>query len=134
MKILKSAVIGLLSSLFLSALSVGAVETPRQERQENRAQFAKEHPRRAEVNKRVAHQKKQLNQQLKSGKITQAQYDTEMAKLKDVKQQERTDVKANGGHLTKTQQKGLNQELNATHQDIKNDNAPATPPAPPAQQ
>ena len=131
MKILKSVTISLMSFLLLSALSLRAAETPRQERQEKRARFAKEHPRRAEVNRRVDRQKNQLNRQLKSGKITQAQYDTEMAKLKEVKTEERTDVKANGGHLTKGEQKNLNKELNTTHQEIKGEGG-STPP-PPAQ-
>ena len=116
-------------ALAVPATAVLAEETPRHERREN---FAQQHPRRAEVNRRVEHQRRELNQQLKSGKITKEQYDAEMAKLKDVKAEEKADVKANGGHLTKDEQKDLNKDLNATHQDIKSNQgaAPAAPAAP----
>ena len=99
-------------------------------------QFAKKHPRRNEVNTRVHNQRKQLKQQLKAGKITQQQYNDQMAALKNVKNQEHADVSANGGYITKGQDKALNQELNLNrkeiNQDVKNGAAPpVTPPPPP---
>ena len=136
---MKRILISLLSvALFVPGLLSHAADNPAP-RQENR-EFAKEHPRRAEVNQRIERQKRELKRQLKSGKITQAQYDAQMAQLKNIKQEERSDVKANDGRLTKGEQKNLNQQLNTTHQEIKSDNgAPAnqppatTPPPPPAQ-
>ncbi len=100
----------------------GHAETARQER------FEKNHPRRAEINERVNRQRRELKRQLKQGKITKEQYDQQMAALKGIKDEEHADVKDNKGSLTKDQQKALNQELNATHQEIKQDNAaPAAP-------
>lgn len=86
--------------------------------------FAAEHPRRNEVNARVRNQRRLLRQQLKSGKITQQQYNDQMAALKNVKNQEHADVAANGGSLTKGQQGALNQELNQNREQIK-DNSQA---------
>ena len=97
---MKRIMISLLSlGLFLPAALTQAADTSAP--QQNRRDFAQEHPRRAEVNRRIDRQKRELKRQLKSGKITQAQYDAQMAQLKNVKQEERSDVKANGGSLTK---------------------------------
>ena len=95
-------------------------------------QFARKHPRRNEVNERVRNQRRMLNQQLKSGKITRQQYNDQMAALKNVKNQEHADVKANGGHITRQQQGALNQELNQNREQIKDNTQAAPPPAAPA--
>lgn len=92
-------------------------------------QFAKQHPRRNEINERVRNQRHLLKQQLKSGKITQQQYNDQMAALKNVKAQEHADVAANGGSVTKAQDKALNQELNQNREQIKDNSQAATPPA-----
>ena len=92
-------------------------------------QFAHKHPRRNEVNARVRNQRRLLKQQLKSGKINQQQYNDQMAALKNVKNQEHADVAANGGYITKGQDKALNQELNQNREQIKDNNQAATPPA-----
>ena len=91
------------------------------------SQFAHRHPRRNEVNMRVANQRRLLKKQLKSGKITQQQYNDQMATLKNVKNQEHADVGANGGALTKQQQGSLNQELNQNREQIKDNTQAATP-------
>ena len=87
--------------------------------------FAQKHPRRAQVNHRVKNQEKRINKDLASGKITEQQADQLKANDKAIKQQERADVKANGGYLTKDQQKQLNQEENANSKLIKDEAHPA---------
>src|SRR5690349_9351275 len=67
-------------------------------------QFAKKHPRRAQVNHRIKNQRQRINKDLSSGKINQQQADQLRANDRAIKQQERADVKANGGSLTKDQQ------------------------------
>jgi hypothetical protein len=124
-------------SLLLPAVRVQAADEPqgqRREMRERREEFRQHHPRRAEVNERIGRQRMMLRRDLRAGKITQAQYDAEMAKLKTVKQEEISDVKAHKGHLAKEEQQGLNKELNATRKDINDmtGQAPATTPAPPA--
>ena len=77
------------------------------------SKFAQQHPRRNEVNTRVANQRARINQGVKSGKLMAQQAQQLKANDKAMKQQEHADVKANGGHLTKREQKQLNQEENA---------------------
>jgi hypothetical protein len=87
--------------------------------------FAKQHPRRNEVNMRIANQRARIAQGVKSGKLTPAQAKQLLANDKAIKQQEHADVKANGGYLTKPEQKQLNQEENADSKLIRDEKHPA---------
>jgi hypothetical protein len=89
------------------------------------SKFAKQHPRRNEVNKRVANQRARINQGDKSGKLTAQQTQQLKANDRAIKQQEHADVKANGGHLTKPELKQLNQEENANSSLIRDEKHPA---------
>jgi hypothetical protein len=89
------------------------------------SKFAHQHPRRNEVNKRVAKQMARINQGDKSDKLTAQQTKQLKANDKAIKQQERADVKANGGHLTKREQRQLNQEENANSKLIRDEKNPA---------
>ena len=95
-------------------------------------EFAEKHPRRNEVNERVDHQRARINEGVKSGKLTQGQAAQLRGNDKAIKQQEHAEVKANGGHLTKAEQKQLNQEENANSKLIHAEKHPAgaTPPPP----
>jgi hypothetical protein len=87
-------------------------------------QFAKKHPRRNEVNKRVKNQRKRINQDVKKGDLTQQQASQLKANDAAIKQQEHADVKANGGYLTKPEQRQLNQEENANSKLIHDEAHP----------
>jgi hypothetical protein len=67
--------------------------------------FAKEHPRRNEVNTRVDNQRARIDQGLKNGTLDKQQAQQLRANDRAIKQQEHADVKANGGYLTGAQQK-----------------------------
>lgn len=89
------------------------------------SKFAKQHPRRNQVNKRVKNQRTRINAGEKSGKLTQQQASQLRANENAIKQQEHADVKANGGHLTKAEQKQFNQEENANSKLIRDEKHPA---------
>ena len=55
---------------------------------------------------------------VKSGELTAAEAKTLRGEEAGVKAEERAEVKANGGHLTKGKQKQLNQELNQDSKQI----------------
>jgi hypothetical protein len=86
--------------------------------------FAKEHPRRNEVNTRVDNQRGRIDQGLKNGTLDKQQAQQLRANDRAVKQQEHADVKANGGYLTGAQQKQINQEENANSQMIRDEKHP----------
>jgi len=129
-KTMNTAVMAALTLGLLAPVRIVLADTPADKH------FEQAHPRRDEINDRVRHQRLLLKKQLKDGKITQAQYDQQMASLKNVKTQEVADVKANGGYVTKDQQKALNQELNQNrkeiHQDVTSNGGGTAAPATPA--
>ena len=88
-------------------------------------QFAKNHPRRAEVNRRFRRQNRRINQGVKKGELTPQQAQQLKANDASIKAQERADVKANGGYLTKPEQRQLNQEENANSKLIRDEKHPA---------
>lgn len=100
------AVLGLMS--FFAAANSFADET----------KWQKDHPRRVEVNKRLANQNKRINNEVKEGDMSKAK----AAKLKkddrQIRQEERDMAAQNGGHLTKQEQKTLNQQENAVSKKI----------------
>ncbi len=89
------------------------------------SRFARQHPRRNEINERIARQRSRINQGVASGKLTQTQATQLRADDNAIKQQEQADVKANGGYLTKTEKRQLNQEENANSTLIRDEKHPA---------
>jgi len=84
----------------------------------SKAEWNKDHPRRAEVNARIAKQNKRITNEVKEGEINKSQAQALRATDKSVRAQERADAKANGGHITKAEQANLNQQLNQNSQVI----------------
>ena len=81
-------------------------------------QWQKEHPRRTEVNARLANQNKRIKQERKEGEITKAQAQKLHAEDHAIRQEERTMASTNGGHITKAEKRALNQQENQVSQQI----------------
>jgi hypothetical protein len=81
-------------------------------------QWQKSHPRREQVNNRLANQNKRIHQEVKEGDLTKGQ----AAKLhkddRQIRKEERLMASHNGGHVTKSEQKVLNQQENAVSKQI----------------
>ncbi len=81
-------------------------------------QWQKTHPRRAEVNARLKNQNRRIKQEVKEGELTKQQ----AAKLHNedhqIRQEERDMASQNGSHITKSEQKVLNQQENAVSKQI----------------
>ena len=112
-------------ALMLSLSAIGYAANPGNPTGAKGSKFAKEHPRRNQVNKRVDKQRDRINEGEKSGKLTKAQGNQLKANDRAIKQQEHADVKANGGSLTKGEQKQFNQEENANSKMIRDEKHPA---------
>jgi hypothetical protein len=85
------------------------------------ATWGHSHPRRVEVNKRLAHQNKRIDSDLASGKITAQQADQLHKDDSNIRAGERTDASLDNSHLTKADQTSLNQDENAVSRDIHKD-------------
>lgn len=122
--VLNKAVLAVLAASLMAPATKAFAENPGNP---TGGQFAKNHPRRNQVNKRVKNQRARINQGVKSGKLTQQQAQQLKANDRAIKAQEHADVKANGGYLTKGQQQQLNQEENANSKMIYDEKHPVTP-------
>ena len=82
------------------------------------SQWQKNHPRREQVNQRLNNQNRRIHKEVKEGDLSKAQ----AAKLhKDdhqIRREERMMASQNGGHITKSEQKVLNQQENQVSKQI----------------
>ena len=81
-------------------------------------QWERNHPRRDQVNDRLANQNRRINHELKEGEITKQQAHQLHREDHAIRQEERDMAKINGGHITKGEQKTLNQQENAVSHQI----------------
>ena len=81
-------------------------------------QWQKDHPRRTEVNSRLANQDKRIHQERKEGEITKAQAQKLHSEDHGIRKEERTMASTNHGHITKTEQHALNQQENQVSRQI----------------
>ena len=81
-------------------------------------QWQKDHPRREQVNNRLANQNKRIHQERKEGEITKAQAAKLHSEDRAIRKEERTMASTNGGHITKAEQKALNQQENQVSKQI----------------
>jgi septal ring factor EnvC (AmiA/AmiB activator) len=81
-------------------------------------QWQKDHPKREQVNGRLDNQNKRITQEKKEGEITKAQAKNLRANDKAVRGEEKQMASTNGGHITNTEQKALNQQLNQNSKAI----------------
>jgi hypothetical protein len=84
------------------------------------SQAAPHHPRRLQVNTRLARQNYRIDRKEENGKMSAA----EAAKLHkqdhQIRQEEKDMASQDGGHITKQEQKVLNQQENKVSKEIKN--------------
>src|SRR5579862_3466189 len=81
-------------------------------------QWQKDHPRREQVNNRLANQNQRIKQERKEGEINKAQAAKLHREDHAIRQEERTMASTNHGHITKAEQKSLNQQENQVSKQI----------------
>jgi hypothetical protein len=82
------------------------------------SKWARNHPRRDQVNDRLANQNRRINREYRQGEITRAQANRLHREDHAVRQEERTMAGFNNGHITGAEQKALNQQENAVSRQI----------------
>ena len=106
----KKAVMLAVLSVFVAASATSAMA--------KEGDWKKDHPRRAQVNKRLNHQNKRIHNEVKEGDLTKSQAATLHKEDRQIRQEERAMASQNGGHITKQEQKTLNQQENAVSKQI----------------
>ncbi len=81
-------------------------------------QWERNHPRRDQVNDRLANQNRRIDQEVREGEITRGQANKLHREDHAIRQEERTMSRLNGGHITPAEQKALNQQENAVSRQI----------------
>ena len=76
------------------------------------------HPRRDQVNDRLANQDQRIHKELKAGDITKTQATALHKDDHSIRQEERAMAKTDNGHITKLDQKALNQQENVLSKSI----------------
>jgi uncharacterized protein (UPF0303 family) len=81
-------------------------------------QWQQNHPRREQVNNRLARQNYRIHDQVKEGELTRQQAYALHRQDHQIRQEERLMASQNGGHITKLEQATLNQQENHVSQEI----------------
>ncbi len=84
----------------------------------NASEFNKDHPRRAQVNKRLGNQDKRINKEVKEGEISKGQAANLHKEDHQIRKEKRAMASQNGGHIIKQEQKTLNQQENGVSKQI----------------
>jgi len=80
--------------------------------------FRRTHPRRAEVNARLRNQNKRINKEVKEGEMSKGKAAALKANDHKIRKEEQLMASQNHGHITKAEQKVLNQQENANSRKI----------------
>jgi hypothetical protein len=80
--------------------------------------FDATHPRRAEVNGRLANQNARIDAERKDGQISKAQAQSLHAQDHAIRGEERTMASHDDGHITRADKRALNQQENSTSKEI----------------
>lgn len=104
-----------LIAIFTLLGAVGAVASPAFAAE---GQWAKDHPRRAEVNHRLDNQSRRIHRDVRKGELTHAQAAQLHHQDRQIRHEERAMARQNGGHLTRAEQHVLNRQENAVSHEI----------------
>lgn len=99
--------------VLMTAFVVGAAGSALAE-----SNWAQDHPRRDQVNKRLKNQDRRINQEAKEGEITKQQAAKLHKEDRQIRKEERLMSRQNGGHITKQEQRTLNQQENQVSRQI----------------
>ena len=80
--------------------------------------WEKNHPRRDQVNDRLANQNKRIRNEVAEGEMSKAKAARLHREDRQIRREERLMASQNGGHITKQEQKTLNQQENAVSRQI----------------
>ena len=80
--------------------------------------WQKNHPRREQVNQRLANQNARIKTEVKEGELSKSQAAALHKEDRQIRREERLMASQNGGHITKQEQRTLNQQENAVSKQI----------------
>lgn len=81
-------------------------------------QWERNHPRRDQVNDRLANQNRRIHQEVREGEISRGEARQLHREDRAIRSEERTMSGFNNGHITPAEQRALNQQENAVSKQI----------------
>lgn len=99
-------------AVFAASLAGGAMAMDKDTRWE------RSHPHRDQVNDRLANQNQRIHQEVKEGEMSHQQAARLHQEDHQIRKEERLMASQNGGHITRQEQKTLNQQENAVSRQI----------------
>jgi hypothetical protein len=109
--------------LFTSLPTLALAKADRKEKREKK-EWKEDHPRRAQVNKRLGNQNERIKEGVESGRLTQGQAQQLHQEDHAIREQERAEAAQHGGHITRGERKQLNQEENQVSKQIYDEKHP----------
>jgi len=109
------------TTTILLSVSIGVFADegqPAHKNQQAHKNWNQSHPRRHEVNSRLNNQDRRINKEVKEGDISKGQAANLHHEDHQIRQEERSMASQNGGHITKQEQKTLNQQENGVSNQI----------------
>lgn len=106
--------------LLTLALALGAAAIPVLSHAESDQDgtFAASHPRREQVNERLANQNRRIEAEVAEGDLTAKQGARLHREVRMIRREERLMAAQHGGHITKAEQRVLNRQENAVSRQI----------------
>jgi len=80
--------------------------------------WAQTHPRRDQVNDRLANQRGRIHQEVREGELTHSQAASLHRQDYNIRREERLMASQDGGHITRPEQRVLNQQENVVSREI----------------
>lgn len=106
-------------ALLTLALALGAAAVPvLSHAADQDGKFAQNHSRREQVNQRLANQNQRIKTQVAEGDLTKKQAARLHREHRQIRREERLMASQHGGHITKAEQRVLNQQENAVSRQI----------------
>jgi hypothetical protein len=81
--------------------------------------WQEQHPRRAQVNHRIEHQKNEIKKEVASGEMSKSEAKSLLKKEHAIRVEQKAMAAQHHGRITKQEQLILNKQLNATKKEIK---------------
>jgi Spy/CpxP family protein refolding chaperone len=114
----KTLAIALATLLLSVSVTTMADSDPSTPKHMHKAAWAKKHPRRVEVNGRLAHQNQRIKKEVKEGDLSKTQAAQLHKDDRHIRQEERNMAAQDGGHITKQEQGTLNRQESAVSKQI----------------
>jgi hypothetical protein len=80
--------------------------------------WERNHPRRDQVNDRLENQSRRINREYREGEISRGQARALHREDHNIRREERTMASMDGGHITRSEQRALNQQENVVSRQI----------------